>query len=540
MSEPTRKPNIVIIVADDTTPSYHGCHGGPTPTPNVDRIAARGVRFERGYCTASLCCPSRYSLFTGQFAGRSRWTFQETPPDEPALIAQNGMLDPETPTLANVLKESGYFTGHIGKWHSRFGVDDLGYEEPVVPEGDPDDSAVDAELRRRQSVAQDVVRQCGGFEHADRVNWGNIPNHVDPKIRVHNIAWMTDGALEFLDKAASDERPFYLHLANSVPHGPDCTLSLNVDHRYTWGGKLDQPPASHPPDDSVLERLRAAGLQTDGPVAGVNSGMVMLDDQVGAVLEKLDEMGVSENTIVIYTADHGIPGKGSCHVTGQHLPFVMCWPAGLPRGKVVHDVFSWVDAAPTLCEACGFCMPPEHKVDGVSVLGALRGESAWPRQVAYHEMGWSRSVIKGRYHYIATRYPESFVEALKNGDSKTKLGLGLLFDGLNAPFIPDYFASDQLYDLHTDPFEQVNLIDDPSRKDVVADLKAQLKEITDSMPRPFPSRHHPFRDTDEYRRLLRERKAEMAAIEHYPTSGDVQRVWFANLNDPDAPTHATS
>jgi arylsulfatase A-like enzyme len=221
LSSATPGPNIVMIVADDTTPSYHTCYGGPTPTPHIDTIAREGVRIERGYCCSSLCCPSRWNLFTGQYTGRSRWVYEDVPPEDPYLVSQNGMLDPETPTLAKTLGEAGYFTGHVGKWHSRFETASLGYEEPVTPHGDPDDPAGDAELRRRQAVAQEVVKLCAGFEHAARVNWGNIGGNIHPKIRAHNPMWLTDGALEFLDTAADDGRPFYLHLANSVPHSPD-------------------------------------------------------------------------------------------------------------------------------------------------------------------------------------------------------------------------------------------------------------------------------------------------------------------------------
>ena len=524
------QPNIVIIIADDTTPSYHGCYGGPTPTPNIDRLAREGVRLDRGYCAASLCCPSRYTLFTGLFAGRSRWAYADTAPTDPYRLEQNGMLDPETPTLAKALRAAGYFTGHIGKWHSQFDTSFLGQPEPVMPDGDPDDPAVDAEIRRRQTVAQEVVRQCAGFEYVDCVHWGNI-GQCHPKLQAHNPMWKTDGALRFLDAAARKGRPFYLHLANTVPHGPDCNKSLHKDHRYSWSGKLDQPPASHPPDATVLDRLRAAGLQTEGPIAGVNAGMVMLDDQVGAVLRKLDELGIADNTIVIYTADHGIPGKGSCHVTGQHLPFVMRWPAALPASQVVHEIFSWADVVPTLAEACGVTLPA---TDGVSVLGALQGRQAWPRHVAFHEMGWSRSVIKGCYHYIATRYPQPAIAAMRAGDSRVKPGLGVMFDTLNAPFLPGYFDPDQLYDLATDPFERVNLINDPTRAAVVADLRAELKRITDTLPRPFPAEPDPFLATDQYRQLLAARRAEMAAIQHYPPQSDVARIWLANLRDPAA------
>jgi arylsulfatase A-like enzyme len=521
-----------MIVADDTTPSYHGCYGGPTPTPGIDRLAREGVKFARGYCAASLCCPSRWTLFTGQYAGRSASACETAAAGDVCRVDQNAMLAEGTPTLAKALGAAGYRTGHVGKWHSRFDTDFMGVEEPVIPKGDPDEAAVDAELRRRQAVAQEVVRRCGGFEVADRVNWGNIGD-CDPKIRAHNPAWLTDGALAFLEDSAGDRRPFYLHLAHSVPHAPDCQLSLGMDHRYTWSGKLAEAPSSHPADETVLERLRAAGLQTAGPIAGVNAGQVMLDDSVVAVLEKLDALGLTENTIVVYTADHGVPGKGSCYVTGQHLPLVVRWPAGLPAGGVAHGIASWVDVVPTLAEACGAAMPEGHVLDGVSLLGALRGEGAWPREVAYHEMGWSRSVMKGRYHYIATRYPKAVIEAWRAGEDGPKPGIGVMFDRLNAPHLPGYFDPDQLYDLATDPFERVNLVGDPTRAAVVADLKAELGRITGGMPRPFPSEADAFLASEKYQGMLAERRAEMAAIRHYPT-GDVPRIWFANLHDPDA------
>ncbi len=528
-------PNIVMVVADDTTPSYHGCYGGPTPTPYIDRLAREGIRMERGYGCASLCCPSRYTLFSGQYTQRSRAAHEQVPADEPALISQNGMLDIDTPTLAKLLQNAGYYTGHIGKWHSRFDTTEFGFDEPRMPEGDPDNPEVDACIRERQANAKEVVRTCGGFDVADRVQWGNIMGRLDAKVAKHNPAWFTDGALNFLDTAHEKGQPFYLHLANSVPHTPDCQLSFGADHRYTWGGKLEEAPHSHPSDESVLERMRAAGLQTDGPIAGVNAGQIQIDDQIGILLKKLEEMGELENTIFVYTADHGIPGKGSCQVTGQHLPYVMSWPNGLPQGRVVHDIFTWSASVPTLAEACGVSFPEDHILDGPSVLSALRGQEQWPIDEAYHEMGWSRSLIKGRYHYIATRYPASVIQQFqKQEEDISKVGTGLFFDNMNAPNYPSFFDTDQLYDLAVDPMEQKNLIHDTTRQDIVADLKKSLRAVTDSLPRPFPDEPDHFLETEQFQTMLVRRKEEVQALKHYPTKAvDIAHTWFANVQDPD-------
>ena len=531
-----KHPNVVLIIADDITPAYHGCYGGRTPTPHIDALAREGVRFDRGYSNASLCCPSRWCLFTGQFAGRSEACYGPVPVDEPYLVSQNGELSPSTPTLAKQLNAAGYFTGHVGKWHSRFDCGFLGEDEPVVPCGDPDDPAVDRLFRERHAVARRVVKACGGFHYVDRVYWGNIPRNVHPAVQHHNIGWFTDGALAFLDLAAGNGKPFYLHLANSLPHDPNPLLSLNADHRYTWSGKLEQHPCSHPSDDSVTERMNQAGLQTSGPIAGVNAGVVQIDDQVGIIREKLRAIGELENTIFIYTADHGIPGKGSCHMIGQHLPFVISWPARLPCEQVVQQIFSWVDVVPTLCAACGVSMPDTHRIDGYNVLHSLTDHQPWPRSVAYHEMGWSRSVIKGNYHYIATRYPRYAIEKMRTEHNSKTLGVGLMFDTLNAPFIPGYFDPDQLYDIAADPYERTNLVNDPAMGAIIADLKAELRKLLSTLPRPFPEEPDDFLRTDVYRELLTERKNEMAGLVHYPRNADVPRVWHANLVDPACPS----
>lgn len=531
-------PNIVIVIADDTTPSFHGCYGGPTLTPAIDALAAAGLRMTRGYCCASLCSPSRYSIFTGRYTQRSPANLRQGAPDDPALVSQTGELVEGQATLATVLREQGYLTGHFGKWHCRFETESLGFPEPNDQSGDPDDPAVDARLRVQQQRAQEVVKRCAGFEVADRIFWGNIDGMKGkhPHLDAHNPAWITDGALDFLDRAAAEKRPFYLHVANTAPHTPDCHLSLGKDHRYTWGGKLEEAPRSHPEDGTVFDRLRAAGLPTEGPLAGVNAGQMMIDDQIAALVAKLREMGELENTIFVYTADHGLSGKGSCHYAGQHLPLVIHWPAGnLRGGRPVCEPFSWVHIAPTLAEACGTAFPAEARPDGVSLLAALRADEPWPEaaRIAYHEMGWSRSVIKGRYHYIATRYPAEAIESMRNGDIRT-VGIGHFFDDLNGPFFPDYFEPEQLYDIELDPFERNNVLLDPTRAAVLADLREELARICATLPRPFPREPHPFQLSPEFRTLLEARRAAVNQIRHYPTKAPhIPTIFYGNYNDPD-------
>ena len=531
-----KRPNIVVVVADDTTPSYHGCYGGPTPTPNIDGIAANGARFDRAYCCASLCNPSRWTLFTGLYTGRSRWVSGDTPAGEPYCVGQNGMLDPETPTLGKALQQAGYFTGHVGKWHSRFATADFGFEEPKHIAGDADDPAVDAEIRLRQANAQEVVRVCGGFDVADRVQWGNlgaVAKGIDSRLCVHNVPWMTDGAVDFIDQAADRDQPFYLHIANSVPHSPDCHQSLGQDHRYSWGGQLEQAPRSHPDDETVFERMRAAGLQIDGPLAGINAGMIMLDDQIGAVLRRLEARGMLDNTIVIYTADHGVPGKGSCHHIGVHMPFVLSWPAQIPAGQVHKGLLSYVDMVPTLLEAAGTSMPDR---DGMSVLASLREYTSLERRHAFTEMGQARSVISDRYQLISFRYSSEDIACMQADDCPRAVDQAGRVQGgfaqLNAPFQPQYFDADQLYDVQLDPYQSHNLIDDPTRAAVVVELKQALWQITDTLPGGFPTEPHAFRQTSRYAALMAARREQLAEIEHYPPGGRANIIWHQNIQDP--------
>lgn len=541
----TSRPNVVIVIADDTTPSYHGCYGGPTPTPHIDALAARGLRMTHGYCCSSLCSPSRYNILTGLYTQRSPASLKHGTPSDPALVSQTGDLNEGQTTLARVLHNQGYLTAHFGKWHTRFETESLGFPEPKDMSGDPDDPAVDARLRLQQQRAQEVVKRCAGFEIAGCIFWGNIDaqKDIDPRLCAHNPAWITDSALGFLDRAATEDRPFYLHIANTVPHTPDCQLSLGKDHRYTWGGKLDEAPKSHPGDQTVFDRLRTANLPTEGPLAGFNAGQIMIDDQIAALVAKLEAIGQLENTVFVYTADHGLSGKGSCHYIGQHLPLIFHWPAGgLSGGRAVAETFSWVHIAPTLAEACGTVFPEEARPDGVSLLRALRDGSPWPdaARVAYHEMGWSRSVIKGRYHYIATRYPAAALEKLQSGDSGPA-GIGHFFDSLNGAFFPDYFAPEQLYDIELDHFELNNIVHDRTRTAVLADLRRELARICATLPRPFPAEPHPFQLTDAYRKLAAQRQAEIAKIQHYPTRAPhIPTVFYGNYDDPDHPENPPS
>ncbi len=532
------RPNIVIVIADDVTPSYHGCYGGPTPTPAIDRLAREGAIFHRACGVAPLCNPSRFTIFTGMYPGRAPSASAGCSPGDPYSIQQNADVTPAMAALPRLLRAGGYFTGHVGKWHSNFthaGAKE--WPEHLGRGADPDDRAVDAALRDLQETHKRTVRECAGFEWVQAVHWGNVGAANKPDaLGHHNPAWKTDAALEFLEEAARDGRPFYLHLANTVPHGPDVNLSLGADHRYTPAGKLGAPPHSHPPDETVPRRLRAAGLQTEGPIAGINTGMVMIDDQIGALLGKLEAMGAVQNTIFLYTADHGIFGKGTCYLGGFRLPLVVRWPAGIQAGQSVDAPVSFVDFLPTLCEAAGVAVPGPDRIDGVSFLDGLTGRGPWRREAAYQEMGVSRGLLKGSWHYVAFRYPASVIARMEAGEMEMPpdvSGYGESpFGDLNFRYKPSYFEPEQLYNISEDPDERRNLADDPACAGVLEAMRRELWAVTARLPGPFPREAPAFMRSARFHEMVERRRARLPSIPYYPQGHDAEAVYNRNQRDP--------
>jgi len=195
---------------DDTDFVWLHCYGGRTPTPNIDRIAEEGTRFDQMYCSASACTPSRYTYLTGHYAGRcpDPHFLAENPPDEPYSVAWNTVLNETMPSLARTLHAHGYRTGIAGKWHVGRPRRELDLPE-LHEDDDPDDPEADAKLHLYQARLQEEVRTSGGFDYAASIVWGNNESFPVAKLREHNLEWITQGALDFLDSCSPDE-PFFL------------------------------------------------------------------------------------------------------------------------------------------------------------------------------------------------------------------------------------------------------------------------------------------------------------------------------------------
>jgi hypothetical protein len=285
-------------------------------------------------------------------------------------------------------------------------------------------------------------------------------------LRQHNPEWTVEGALNFIE--ANKDRPFYLYFATTLLHGPSPLQSLKSDPRATEAGLLDSPPQVQPPRKSVLERVRAAGLPESAAPA------TWLDDSIGALLNKLNELNLSEDTLIIYFNDHGHEGgKGTLYEGGVRTPTIMYWPATIVPA-VCDELVENIDFAPTILSACRVAPPEGCVIDGMDLMPVLTGKRVHTRDSLYCEIGHTRAVITQRWKYLAFRVPPTVRQAWGDdpklkithihrvaGGDGTERGQGLKH------YAKHYFDRDQLYDLQDDPREVNNLADKPEYKHVL-------------------------------------------------------------------------
>ena len=532
-SEPKSSlPNIVTIVLDDLSPAYFRSYGGRTPTPNFDRLAHEGLQFTRAYCTSSICNPSRYTMLTGLYPGRSDSVIQQTPEDEPYWVSFNADLTENSPSIARDMKAAGYHTGYIGKWHSgwEFEADLTNFRN--IDFNDPAQLKI---MAREYEIRLSRIRQITGFDVVGSLVPGNLDAaHRDGHpLGNHNPEWQTHAAMDFITESAGHDAPFFLHIAYTPPHSPNNLDMLEDDGLATQAGPLEKPLPLHALRASVKARMGAAGIETTGELASINAGTIIMDDQVGAILDLLAQLNIAENTMVVLLADHNLYGKGSPYQAGAQVPLVIRWPQTIAPGTQTDQLVSLIDLVPTFHEVAGLDLP----TDGVSMLALLRGESLGRRPV-YGEVGYFRTLIDTRFQYVAFRLPQKNIDAVNSGESTIVLdsrrgnGIGI-FTPMNLPFKPAHLEPEQLYDLSTDPFQRVNLAYHPAYQDVVADLRKQLIAITTTFDRPFAEKTPEGMLTKAYAEAARQRLLLAQGQARFADKYDSERVLNLNLPDPE-------
>ncbi|QHI69943.1 sulfatase family protein [Tichowtungia aerotolerans] len=500
------KPNILFIVTDDQDFATIGAYGGNVLTPNMDRIAREGMRFNRGYCTSSSCAPSRYGIMTGRLASRcsAKEFGAKNAPGEQAYITNDAIvLEPDRPTLPQALQAGGYRTGITGKWHlgphhyETIGMQNVSKDWKL---GDPEADVVLQENQRKIAAYFKTL----GFEYTANMYWDNVGEwsvYIDG-YNAQNLEWTVDGALKFLDQ--QDDRPFFFWFAPLQMHNPCGAVKefapLVGSERITPAGLLAEAPQVQPPRSTILSRLEEAGVplkipQTDACVKYGTEYVLWLDDGIGAILNKLDQMGVADNTLVVFFSDNATWGKFHTYERGCNVPLMMRWPDRIKAGSVTDALVANVDFAPTVLAAAGLDVPADLGTDGVNQLPLLDGEKPSVRETVMLEFGTSRSISDGKWKYIAIRHTDRDREfEKKTGLPSGHWGAGETvprFKGLQGwrkwheKNYPAYYDSDQLYDLEKDPEEQSNLAANPEYADVLVRMKKMMTDEMKELSRPF-------------------------------------------------------
>ncbi|MFW6327182.1 MAG: sulfatase, partial [Bacteroidota bacterium] len=345
-----------------------------------------------------------------------------------------------------------------------------------------------------------------GLDYAGAI-YHNNPNFIGVKeLAVQNMDWIAQAGVDFIDKHHNE--PFFLYFATTIPHGPtEPERSWKADPRITAKGYLDEVPNVLPPRETLPERIKEAGLE------GQNKELVLwLDDAVGALLDKLEEKDILENTIIFFFNDHGQKAKGTLYQGGVHNPSIVWQQDGFSVGGESLSSVQNIDFAPTILEYAGIDSVNQH-IDGKSFKPVLEAKKDKIHQSLYFELGYARAVIKGKYKYIAIRYPE-YAENMPAEDRAEKLerynegrrfrNMRVVNEDPAAPFShldvlpgggeaehasygknPNYFDRNQLYNLDVDPNEKNNLANDPEYQDVLKEMQEELKQYLENLPGEF-------------------------------------------------------
>ena len=371
---PGRPPNIVFILADDLGWRDLGCQGSTFyKTPNIDRLAGQGMRFTNAYAACSVCSPTRASLLTGKYPARLHLTdWLPGQASRPSQILKSPTILTHLPreelTLPETFKQHGYVTGIIGKWH-------LGGSGFLPAQYGFDVNIAGCEL-------------------------GHPPSYFSP----YRIPTLTDGPKgEYLTDRLSDEaekflesnknKPFFLYLAHYAVHNPQQAKAEMISR---WRARAAELPPASGPDFLPEGGVRTRQIQ-DQPVYGAM--VESLDEGVGRVLAKLDDLGIAKNTIVIFFSDNGglstaegsptsnVPlraGKGWPYEGGVREPLIVRWPGVTRPGSVCETPTISTDFYPTLLEAAGLPSQPSQAVDGASFVSLLKGGVMPERPLFWH------------------------------------------------------------------------------------------------------------------------------------------------------------
>ena len=483
------RPNIIMFLIDDQNPSSIAAFGGDTYTPNLDRTAEEGMKFTRAYVSSSVCTPSRYTFLTGRFAGNShskRYLDEVGGKENQGLPNFNVALERDNMNVGNVLREAGYTTGFVGKYHLTSKLDFPEFYKGKngwidIPKDASPGPETSAQFKHNERWMRRYL-QTLGFSWAKNV----YPENIHSPYSSHNPEWTTVAALEFIEE--NKNGPFYLHLCSTLLHGPDKSWRKSIDHPLITGkGEVKSLPAVMTPRAELLKTITEKGFDPDSHVAGE----AWIDDSLGAILQKLKELGIDDNTLVIFAPDHGRDGKASVFSHGGcQVPMLMRWPNGIPAGQFCDELVQNIDLVPTYFELAEAEKPDSYRIDGTSLTPLFQNGNAddW-RDHVYLEMGAARAAVTKEWSYIAVRHTKEQVavieKALPQNLPKALSYIGRLGIGVRGADHPGFFDEDQLYNLKNDPKEMQNLAHDKRQADRLGEMRSLMQHDLEAIGRPF-------------------------------------------------------
>ncbi len=376
------RPNVLFILLDDFGWTDAGCYGSSFyETPRIDQLAKEGMRFTNAYAACPVCSPTRASILTGKYPARlglTQWLggYSE---GKLAHVPYVDHLSCDEVSLARVLKDSGYATWHVGKWHlSKHG--DQRFETY------PEKHGFDVNI--------------GGCDWGAPKNSYFAPYGLETLLEGPEGEYLTDRLTDEAIRLIEDsqEEPWFLHLSHYAVHTPiECHEALVEKYRQkseALGLSTEDPfvegepfPCLHKKDQKVMRRV----VQSDPAYAAMVENV---DSNIGRVLDAIDSAGQRDNTIVIFFSDNGglataegsptcnaplHEGKGWMYEGGAREPLIVRWPSIVPAGATTNQVATSTDFYPTLLECAGLPLLPEQHCDGVSLLPTLKGEASFDR-----------------------------------------------------------------------------------------------------------------------------------------------------------------
>ncbi len=474
-----RPPNIIVFLVDDYDKPETSVYGGNVLTPNLDRMAREGMTMTNVHMTSTVCTPSRYTCLTGRYAGASTSAYylKECPVGTQGLPAFNVELESDNMNVGQVLQQHGYATGFVGKYHvgPHIGEENAAdFDWQYIPKNASYNDEVNEQKQHNQQRACDLIRRRG-FTWVESVYWEN----TKAPFKGHNPEWTIDAALRFVDR--HKDGPFYLHYATTLLHGPNGECYRSLDKPLVTGEGMLAEPIGLMDRQSVMRRITKAGLSE------MEAGYLWMDDGLGLLLDRLDQHGIADNTIVLFLADHGSVHKGSLLKNrGTEVPCLVRWPDQIKPGVRCDELVQNTDFVATWFDVVGAEIPDDYRLDGISVSPLLDDPKQPIRQYVYGEIGPARSIKTKDWNYIALRYTEEQIEAIRSGHRSVKQLMGLSGGVSRARTRPHAFDVDQLYDLRNDPEEMVNVAGKPAQRQRLRQMKRILKQELERFPdRPY-------------------------------------------------------